>query len=471
MTRLAPSRRSALFGGGAAALVAGVAPRRTWAATEADVIVLGAGLAGLNAAMLLEEQGLKVIVLEARDRVGGRVHTLDKMPGRPESGGLQVGEYYARVIDVATRLKVPLLAPPPQEPGGLGIIAQGQALTVAAWPTASQNQLTGADRAVPPFALLEAYLRKAPVLESLTSWREPAAAPLDVSLADLMRGWSASPEALRIVNCAMNANDVERVSGLHMLRAATVFRLGGRKTMVIGGGSSRLPEAMAASLKSPVRLKNPVRSIVVEPGGVSVTLLGGQTLRARQLISTLPFQLLRDLAVDAPLSPAQATAIAELEPVRITQLHFTVSRPFWKDDGLSRHIWSDGPMDRLLDYGGSHDGVLNAVMWLNGANADAVDKMPAALAAARLVSQLEAARPAARRALTFQGRVSWQNDPWARGAYHQWGPGQVTTLATASFAPAGRLHFAGEHTADLASGMEGAMESAERAALAALDAN
>ena len=104
MTRLAPSRRSALFGGGAAALVAGVAPRRTWAATEADVIVLGAGLAGLNAAMLLEEQGLKVIVLEARDRVGGRVHTLDKMPGRPESGGLQVGEYYARVIDVATRL-------------------------------------------------------------------------------------------------------------------------------------------------------------------------------------------------------------------------------------------------------------------------------------------------------------------------------------------------------------------------------
>lgn len=105
---MALSRRSFLAGG-AAAVIAGAAPRSAWASTEADVIIIGAGLAGLHAAHLLEQAGQRVILLEGSDRIGGRLHTLDDLPGRPEAGGVQVGSGYARLIAHAERLGIPLV--------------------------------------------------------------------------------------------------------------------------------------------------------------------------------------------------------------------------------------------------------------------------------------------------------------------------------------------------------------------------
>ena len=85
-------RRHALQAAAAAALVL---HRPVWAAADPDVIVLGAGLAGLNAALQLEAFGLRVRVLEASQRIGGRLHTLDAVAGRPEAGGNQIGLAYA----------------------------------------------------------------------------------------------------------------------------------------------------------------------------------------------------------------------------------------------------------------------------------------------------------------------------------------------------------------------------------------
>jgi len=99
-------RRHALQAAAAAALVL---HRPVWAAADPDVIVLGAGLAGLNAALQLEAFGLRVRVLEASQRIGGRLHTLDAVAGRPEAGGNQIGLAYARTVDTAKRLGVELL--------------------------------------------------------------------------------------------------------------------------------------------------------------------------------------------------------------------------------------------------------------------------------------------------------------------------------------------------------------------------
>ena len=94
-------RRSFLIGAGAlGAASARPSPRP---ALDADVIVIGAGLAGLHAARLLEEAGVEVLVIEADERVGGRVRTLLDVPERPESGGSEVGSYYARVLDEIRR--------------------------------------------------------------------------------------------------------------------------------------------------------------------------------------------------------------------------------------------------------------------------------------------------------------------------------------------------------------------------------
>ena len=101
------NRRTLMKSGAAIAAVSYIPGAR--AQEVADVIVIGAGLSGLNAALLLEEQGQKVIVLEGRNRAGGRLYTMDDVPGKPEGGGSGIGGGYARLIDRANTLGVKLV--------------------------------------------------------------------------------------------------------------------------------------------------------------------------------------------------------------------------------------------------------------------------------------------------------------------------------------------------------------------------
>ena len=87
----------------------GAPGRRGTTYTDTDVLVIGAGLSGLHAALLLEENGARVQVIEARDRIGGRVHSLYGLPGNPEAGGNGFGGAYGRVLDRVRQFQLPLL--------------------------------------------------------------------------------------------------------------------------------------------------------------------------------------------------------------------------------------------------------------------------------------------------------------------------------------------------------------------------
>lgn len=100
------------------------------------VIVIGAGLAGLYAATLLEQQGIEVIVLEARQRVGGRLFTLDEVPGHPEGGGNTIGPDYGRIIHQARRLGLELETPP--RGAASGLLIYGARITREDWPGSSR---------------------------------------------------------------------------------------------------------------------------------------------------------------------------------------------------------------------------------------------------------------------------------------------------------------------------------------------
>ncbi|WOK37919.1 flavin monoamine oxidase family protein [Sphingomonas sp. C3-2] len=454
------SRRHALIGA-SAALVAGAAPRMAWGKTEADVIVIGAGLAGLAATTQLEAAGARVVLLEAAQRIGGRMHTLDDLPGRPEAGGVQVGSGYHRVLGLAKAHGIGLEPAPSIERNALYVI-NGQSVTMRDWATTPANRLIGPERAVPPAALGGFYGARFGPLAGPEAWTGASAAALDIPYAQALANLGASAEALRLIDANLNGNSIHTLSALQLARTAAIFRASPGQILMLTGGSQRLPEAMAAALKAQPRLGQLVTGIAETADGVRVTLAGGRTLSARHCICTIPFAALRTIAVEAPIGRDMASMIAGLPYSRASFAYLAASDPFWKQDGLPETIWSDDPLIGRVFALGDDPAVLK--VWLSGPNADQLDRLAPDVAAAEIIRRIEAARPSAKGKLRLLRVHSWQKNPFARGIYHHIAPGQGAALAAATLPAAGRLHFAGEHLGRNDAGMEAALESGESAA-------
>jgi monoamine oxidase len=460
------TRRQAL-GGLGAAIVAGAAPRAAWGQTEADVVVIGAGLAGLHAARLLEQAGQRVVVVEAQQRIGGRLHTLDHLPGRPEAGGIQVGAAYHRLEAIAAECGIGLLpAPPPPRDRRTRYRIQGANLAAAEWEAAAVNRLRGAERAIPPDGLLRHYLARLPRQENVRSWLLPSAAAEDRALAASLSRGGASPEAVRLIDVNLNAPGVSQVSTLHFLRQAAVFSAGAGPIRTIAGGSQRLPEAMARRLGAPPRLGQVVRAIEQDGGGVTVRFADGGSLRARRCICTIPFAALRGVTLPAGLAPPLRRLVRDLPYVPVIHLHLLARGP--AAQAFPEVLWTDDPLLGRVFRAAEAGDAVQLKAWYSGALAARTERTAPDLLRRRAVAALEAAMPALRGQIEVTGLMSWQANPFARGAYHCLGPGLAAALAMAVNTPGDRLSFAGEHLGLTANGMEGALESGAAAAARAL---
>ena len=184
-----------------------------------SVVVIGAGLSGLATAMLLEERGLEVSLVEARDRLGGRVITLDDVPGRPEGGGPIISESYERLMKISAAVGAEMGPGPAYERETL-LHINGQSVTDAAWPTSATNRLPAAERQLLPPYLLGALSGRNNPLTDWGDWIDARHKAVDISLADYLRAGGASDEALRLINVAPHTNDIATTSALWALRNA-----------------------------------------------------------------------------------------------------------------------------------------------------------------------------------------------------------------------------------------------------------
>jgi monoamine oxidase len=214
-----------------------------------------------------------------------------------------------------------------------------------------------------------------------------------------------------------------------------------------------------------------VTAIATSKGGASVTLGDGSVRRAKVVVVTVPFTALRSVRFDPVLPALQAEAVNLLGYSTAFQAHFVADRPFWLEDGMPANMWTDGPAGRFaaLRYGADPNAVTTFLSFVNGAQGERLDRMDPNAAAQEIIDFLARVRPSTRGALRAVKTLSWQRDPFSGGIYSAWKPGQITRYASTIAAPHGNVFFAGEHTAMLNRGMEGAMESGERAALEALE--
>lgn len=440
-------------------------PLKTAAGPQADVVVIGAGLSGLMAARLLEEAGAKVVVLEGAAYVGGRAHTLDELPGRPDAGGIQVGANYHRLNALAERLGVAM------HPGGeFDLTAlyhvRGQTVPQADWAASPANRLEAAEREVPPALLPMWFARRLPQLSGVGAWMADEGRRIDVPYGAALREAGASAEAIRLIAANIDRSGLDNLSALGPARSAAFFAAAGPNPglRVLAGGSQRLPEAMAAALQSAPRLGQIVRAVAETANGVRVDVADGAAVTARHAIITIPFSALRHVGLEGPSAEAMRPLIDTLPYTRASFAYLSAHDPFWNSDGLPRTLWSDDPLLGRVFVLGDDPAMLK--VWLSGPDADAIDRLDPADAGSAIIARLEAARPSAKGKLKLEAMFSWQKNPLARGIFHQMAPGGSALLAHAAGATARgkRLHFAGDHLSQSASGLEGALESGECAA-------
>ena len=232
------------------------------------------------------------------------------------------------------------------------------------------------------------------------------------------------------------------------------------------GGNQNLPLAMAAQLSSRCDSTRPSSRSRRRIAGVSVRTADGARYSARAVVCAVPFTTLRRIDLRPDLTGMQGRAVKSLPYQPIHQVALQVSRPFWEDDDLEPSMWTDSPIGRVsaIYHEAQDDQVSSLLVSAFGPGARHLDRLGKEGAARYVVAQIEQMRPAAKGALRVFGQHSWEQDPFAGGAWAYFNPGTVTKFLPAMFQPRGRVHFCGEHTSVSARGMEGAIESGDRAA-------
>ncbi|MGW1893317.1 flavin monoamine oxidase family protein [Streptomyces sp. NPDC002004] len=440
---------------------------------SADVCVVGAGFAGLAAARHLAGTGREVVVLEARNRVGGRVWNRELPDGTVVStGGTWLGKGQKRMFQLCREL-------------GLRVYRQYDGGDHLVRLDGRNNRYRGNVPKTGPAALaalglsfgrLNLMARRLPVD---APWRARTARAWD---AQTLGQWLSHPlnvpssTARTLLHSTMNLLFCADPAEVSLLGALVLARGGGgfgyytstRKTEshLVDGGAPELARRMAEHLGDAVHLSCPVRRIAHDSTGVLV-LSDALAVRARRVIVAAPPVLAGRIGFDPPLPATHSHLLQRVVPGAIIRVHTQYPEPFWRRQQLSgQTLAPQSPVPITIDQTprSGQPGVLSSYAFGTGAvrlgRLDPQERQDIWLDALA-----ERFGPQALRATAYL-ETDWSAEPWSLGGMiGHFPPGALTAYGSALREPVGRIHWASTESATHMHGlMEGAVRSGERAA-------
>ncbi len=443
---------------------------------SADVVVVGAGLAGLSAARSLLNAGVDVVVLEARDRVGGRTHSVMEASDRlVEYGGQWVGPTQDRALGLIEEFGLETFT---QYSDGDNLQLSGGS------PLRYQGAIPTGDPAAAADvvdAMVEMTVR-AMEIDPAEPWAHPQAPVLDSmtvetwitahSYCDGAKNW------LRVLTRALFPAEPAEISVLHAL---FYLRSGGGVEKMIGtinsaqetritDGAQQLALRLAGQLGDRVRLSCAVSRM--DQSGDSVTVRhDGGTVHARRAIVAIPPALAGRIRY-SPAMPGVRDQLTQRSFMgAVIKVHLFYAEPFWRKAGLSGHSTADTGLVQLTfdqSHPRSQEGVLVAFIDAHQAHVGSLMRQPDRRAAV-LADVVRIFGERAGRPVAYYER-SWLDEEWSRGGYTgMMTPGTWSALGPALREPVGLIHWAGTETAVIWNGyMDGAIRSGEDAADAVL---
>jgi monoamine oxidase len=428
-----------------------------------SVLVAGAGLAGLAAAHDLTAMGAQVTVVDARDRVGGRVWTLrdgfaEGQHGEAGADFIDGAHHEIRKLTAELGLKLTRVLRSNWayvRANGLGRPRIVQRHAGRGWDRLTEQL----ENNIHPYRLAEqrwdSPIATALARRSVASWLDEVKADEELRATAIgLRGFFlADPEDLSLI-ALVDQFAEERPGPWEMYR--------------IEGGNDRLATALAAPLGDRLRLKTEV--VAISNRGKTVRAAMKHAAVQSQIscdyaIMTLPASVLRRVPFTPSLQAQQHDAIANLKYGRATKTLLQFSRRFWRSPGRPRAFGSALPFGALWEGSEEQRGRGGILTLLAGGGAsDETQAIVAKEGPAGLANALDwlGSKDAE---LLASRQVVWEQDPWARGGYAYFDPSYDPALRSWLARPFGRVFFAGEHTSIKWQGyMNGAIESGRRAA-------